>query len=65
MLLLSKKRKKNLNDEYLRQRIKELVLTYKTYGYKKITALLKTEGLKVNHKKVYRIWKEEGFNRYS
>ena len=32
---------------------------------KKITVLLKREGLKVNHKRVYRIWKEEGFNRYS
>jgi len=59
-----KKRKKDLNDEYLRQKIKKLALTYKTYGYKKITALLKAEGLHVNHKRVCRIWKEEGFNRY-
>ncbi|RKY84114.1 hypothetical protein DRQ11_12020 [candidate division KSB1 bacterium] len=29
-----------------------------------MTVLLKKEGFNVNHKKVYRIWKEEGFNRY-
>jgi len=39
-------------------------MIYKTYGYKKITVLLKKEGFKINHKKVYQIWKEEGFNRY-
>jgi len=39
-------------------------MIYKTYGYKKITIFLKKEGFKINHKKVYRIWKEEEFNRY-
>ena len=58
------KRKEGPDDEHIRQRIRELAMTYKTYGYKKITVLLKAEGFKVNHKRVYRIWKEEGFNRY-
>jgi len=51
-------------DKILRERIKQLAMIYKTYGYKKITVLLKKEGFKINHKKVYRIWKEGGFNRY-
>ena len=51
-------------DKILQERIRQLAMIYKTYGYKKITVLLKKEGFNVNHKKVYRIWKEEGFNRY-
>ena len=60
-----RKKKINSEEKLLRERIKELAMTYKTYGYKKITVLLRKEGFKVNHKKVYRIWKEEGFNRYA
>ena len=30
------------------------------YGYRKITALLCIEGWSVNHKKVERLWREEG-----
>jgi len=33
---------------------------YDRYGYGRITALLKQEGWKVNHKRVERIWKREG-----
>ena len=58
------KQKDKSTDEHIRQRIRELAMAYKSYGYKKITVLLKAEGFKVNHKRVYRIWKEEGFNRY-
>ena len=60
-----RKKKINSEEKLLRERIKELAMTYKTYGYKKITVLLRKEGFKVNHKRVYRIWKEEGFNRYA
>ena len=60
-----RKKKINLEEKSLRERIKELAMVYKTYGYKKITELLRREGFKVNHKRVYRIWKEEGFNRYA
>jgi len=49
----------------LRNAIRDLALRHKTYGYKKITWLLKKEGFKVNHKKIYRIWKEEGLGRYA
>ena len=46
------KRKGISSDEHIRQRIRELAESYKTYGYKKVTFLLKLEGFKVNHKRV-------------
>ena len=33
---------------------------YGRYGYRRITALLNNEGIKVNHKRVERIWRQEG-----
>lgn len=44
----------------LRKDILRLALRYGRYGYKRITALLKTEGWQINHKRVERIWREEG-----
>jgi len=41
-------------------RITELACDYGRYGYRRITALLKNEGWRVNHKRVERIWREEG-----
>ncbi len=38
----------------------ELALRYGRYGYRRITALLKRDGWRVNHKRVERIWREEG-----
>ena len=37
-----------------------LAKQYGRYGYRKIHELLQTEGLLINHKKVERIWREEG-----
>lgn len=37
-----------------------LATQYGRYGYKKVTALLKVEGWSVNHKRVERIWRQEG-----
>jgi transposase InsO family protein len=44
----------------IRQRVIELAKKYGRYGYRRITALLKTEGFHVNVKRVYRIWRQEG-----
>lgn len=33
---------------------------YGRYGYRRVTALLDAEGWKVNHKRVERIWRQEG-----
>ncbi|MBZ0216545.1 MAG: IS3 family transposase [Fimbriimonadaceae bacterium] len=37
-----------------------LAKQYGRYGYRKIAELLRIEGWKVNHKRVERIWREEG-----
>jgi transposase InsO family protein len=37
-----------------------LASEYGRYGYRRIAALLQTEGFRVNHKRVERIWRREG-----
>jgi transposase InsO family protein len=44
----------------LRTRIIELARIYGRYGYRRIAALLQQEGWMVNHKRVERIWRQEG-----
>jgi transposase InsO family protein len=44
----------------LRAEIILLATKYGRYGYRKITTLLQWEGWQVNHKRVERIWREEG-----
>ena len=44
----------------LRERIIELAVQFGRYGYRRITALLRHEGWRVNHKRVERIWRQEG-----
>jgi len=41
-------------------RITELAAAYGRYGYRRVTALLHAEGWRVNHKRVERIWRQEG-----
>ncbi len=49
------------NDEpLLVKRIIELATQYGRYGYRRITAMLRLEGWKVNHKRVQRLWRREG-----
>ena len=47
-------------DRPLVKRMLELVRQRPRYGYRRITALLRAEGLRVNRKRVYRLWREEG-----
>ncbi len=44
----------------LRKRIREIAETRVRYGYRRIHVLLKREGWSVNHKRVYRLYIEEG-----
>ena len=48
------------DEPRLRKRIVELASMYGRYGYRRITALLRREGWYVNHKRVERIWRQEG-----
>ena len=48
------------DEEALQSDIIRLARKYGRYGYRRITALLKVEGWHVNHKRVERIWGEDG-----
>ena len=39
-----------------------LASEYGRYGYRRITAHLRTDGWRVNHKRVERIWRQEGLS---
>ena len=48
------------DEERLTAWIVDLAREYGRYGYRRITAMLRTEGWEVNHKRVERIWRGEG-----
>ena len=48
------------DDCLLRSQIIKLAKRFGRYGYRRITALLRRDGWVVNHKRVQRIWREEG-----
>ena len=48
------------DEDALTAAIIRLASQYGRYGYRRITALLRTEGWCVNHKRVERIWRREG-----
>jgi putative transposase len=49
-----------VEEDRLRARITDLAKQYGRYGYMRITGMLRAEGWHVNHKRVERIWREEG-----
>lgn len=49
-------------QEVLRKRIKEIASTRVRYGYQRIYVLLRREGWQINHKRVHRLYKEEGLS---
>jgi len=46
----------------LKMRILDIARSRVRYGYKRIHVLLRREGWRINHKAVYRIYREEGLN---
>jgi putative transposase len=48
------------DEPALVRRMTELATAYGRYGYRRITALLRAEGSRVNHKRVERLWRREG-----
>jgi putative transposase len=50
------------NDSIIRKRMREIADIRIRYGYWRIYTLLRREGWKDNHKRVYRVYCEEGLN---
>mgnify|MGYP001814273407 FL=1 len=51
---------KSRDDEPIRQRLRDLAYSRPRYGYRRLYILLRREGWQVNHKRVLRIYREEG-----
>lgn len=51
---------KGRDDGVLRARLKELAERYPRYGYPTLHAMLSAEGLVINRKRTYRVYREEG-----
>jgi putative transposase len=49
-------------DEALRARMREIAITRVRFGFWRIYVLLRLEGWKVDHKRIYRLYKAEGLN---
>ncbi len=54
------KKLRQLEDENLRRRLKELAAKRTRFGYRRLTAMLVRAGMPANHKRVYRLYREEG-----
>src|SRR5215471_18166583 len=52
--------RKGKRDASLRTRWKELAAKRMRFGYRRLTAMLLREGMAANHKRVYRLYREEG-----
>ena len=52
--------RKGERDVALRTRLKELAAQRMRFGYRRLTAMLEREGMWANHKRVYRLYREEG-----
>ncbi|MET3875967.1 putative transposase [Chitinophaga sp. OAE865] len=55
-------RSRRREDRHLRQRMREIAEARVRYGMWRIYILLRREGFKDNHKRIHRIYKEEGLN---
>lgn len=48
------------NDQALRKQMRDLAKANPRYGYRRVWALLRRDGSRVNRKRVQRLWREEG-----
>jgi putative transposase len=48
------------DEQCLESRLSELVRAHPRYGYRRMTALLRREGWRINRKRVYRVWRRQG-----
>jgi putative transposase len=49
-------------DEELRERLRELAGERRRFGYRRLHVMLDRKGYKVNHKRVHRLYREEGLS---
>ena len=52
--------KRGADEEALREDVVRVARRFGRYGYRMVTGMLRTEGWVVNHKRVERIWRQEG-----
>jgi putative transposase len=52
-----RRRRGRLDTEELKERIRELALGHASFGYRRITAVLRRQGWRVNPKRVYRLYR--------
>jgi putative transposase len=50
---------KRQGDDVLRTRLRDLASQRRRFGYRRLHILLRREGIEVNHKKLYRLYREE------
>jgi putative transposase len=60
MAVSSYRYRKRRNDDLLCSRLIELARVKPRYGYRRLQVLLKRDGLCVNHKRLYRVYREAG-----
>ena len=53
-------RSKERDDGPLREALKKKASERRRFGYRRLQVMLRREGCKVNHKRIYRIYREEG-----
>ena len=54
------RRKEKRTDEKIRQRMGEIAVERRRFGYRRIGLMLEREGIVMNHKKLFRLYQEEG-----
>jgi putative transposase len=47
-------------DDGIARRLTELARKRQRFGYRRLTALLRREGVRINHKRIYRLYRELG-----
>ena len=52
-------RSRRSDDAELRQRLRELAAARRRFGYRRLLILLRREGLTLNHKRLFRLYREE------
>jgi putative transposase len=58
-----RRRRERGDTEELKERIRELALGHASFGYRRITAVLRRQGWRVNPKRVYRLYRQMDLQR--